>query len=243
MFRLLEVCDVSLSYGKGRGINTIGFQLEPGDRLAVLGANGAGKTTLLKILGTVLNPSEGKIFLHGESFRGNLKSTRQQIGYVPQEIALFSSLTVKQELDFWRDMAPKSINASKVKEIANIIGITELLPRDIKELSGGMKRKVNLAVALLHDPDVLVMDEPTAGIDIQSKLEIMKFLKTWSEKGKIIILASHDMEEIHYLTNKVLILKHGEKQFFGSITEMNESKEESFETLSFSEKVAHLGGW
>ncbi|RKL65991.1 ABC transporter ATP-binding protein [Salipaludibacillus neizhouensis] len=240
---MLEVSDLSLGYGKGKGITNIGFQLEPGDRLAVLGANGAGKTTLLKLLGTVLKPSKGKIFLHGQSFSSNLKITRQQIGYVPQDIALFSELTVKQELDFWRGIAPKRIHASKVDEVAGIIGITDLLHRNINELSGGMKRKINLAVALLHGPDVLVMDEPTAGIDIQSKLEIMKFLKSWSEKGKIIILASHDMEEIHYLTDKVLILKHGEKQFFGSVEEMNQSFNGASEALSFSEKVAQLGGW
>lgn len=218
---MLNVDKASLQYRQGKGIKDISFTIKKGDCLGLVGANGAGKSTLLEIIATVLEAKSGELSLDGENYRTKLDSIRKKIGYVPQDLALFSSLTVYEELAFWHQLSPIPLPKARIDYVASIVGLTEICNMKVEHLSGGMKRKLNLAVALLHEPELLILDEPTVAIDIQSKLEIISFLKEWS-KDKMLIIASHDMEEIEMLCDQLLLLDKGEIQFYGTMTEVVE---------------------
>lgn len=236
---MLSVENVTLQYRHGKGVKEVSFTINRGECLGLVGANGAGKSTLLQIIATVLKASSGEPLLDGESYLTKLDLIRKKIGYVPQDLALFSSLTVYEELAFWHQLSTISLPKARIDYVASIVGLSDMLNMKVEHLSGGMKRKLNLAVALLHEPELLILDEPTVAIDIQSKLEIISFLKEWS-KDKMVIIASHDMEEIEMLCSHLLLLSKGEVQFYGMMEEVSEQVGEGEKRMTMSEKVMRL---
>jgi ABC-2 type transport system ATP-binding protein len=214
---IIEVNNVSKKYGKKLTLHQVSFTVNKGDILGLIGPNGAGKSTILAILATIIKPTTGKALIDGQDAIKHPEKVRKQIGYVPQEIALYPTLTVKDNLKFWAEMAGRRLSKEEIENAADIVHLKEQLHHKVQTLSGGMKRKLNIAVSLLHDPDILILDEPTVGIDIQSKRDITQFIKGLAAKGKTIIYTSHDAHEIEYLCQNIAILNQGKLLFHGTI--------------------------
>lgn len=215
----VEAKNISKYYGRRQVLRDISLAASSGDRVAVLGSNGAGKTTLLEILAGVIKPDQGALVYNGRAAKKFGRGLRRVIGFVPQELALFPKLTINEQLDFWAKVSPETPPAARVEELISLADLGAHTSKKMEQLSGGMKRKLNLIASLLHDPQLIIADEPTVGIDIQSKLEIIEFLKGVGRAGKIMFFSSHSVEEIELLATKVAYLDEGRLLFFGSLNE------------------------
>lgn len=201
----LNVQDVSKRYGRVQALDGVSFCAETAEAIGLWGANGAGKTTLLKaILGLI--PFQGVVQIQGIDVRKQGKTARRFIGYVPQE-AVFYDWSVQATIRFYARL--KKADVGRITPLLEELGLTEHLRKPVPALSGGLKQRLALAIALLADPPVLLLDEPTANLDAQSRRDYLKRLVALRQAGKTILLASHRLEEIEALTNRVLWLERG----------------------------------
>ena len=204
---MLQVEALHKSYGKRSILENITFTLKKGDIVGLVGENGAGKSTLLHVLATLQKPTKGKIILNGMTYHWkSFSQIRKHIGFVPQEVAIWEHLTVEENMLFFEKLSWK--NKSK-EELQNLCLDMKLnrWKEPVHTLSGGMKRKLNLAISLIHEPELLLLDEPTVGIDLKSKQEIAFYLKDLAaKKGMSIIYISHDMDEIMNLCDRVFCI-------------------------------------
>lgn len=209
---LLTVSNLEKSYKKIKAVKGISFNLEQGEVLGLLGPNGAGKSTTISMISTLLKPDAGNIQYNGSDIVKNPKAIQENLGYVPQEIALYPMLTGKENLQFWgRAYGLKGdILKKRIQEVSEVIGIGERLKDKVKTYSGGMKRRLNIGVALLHNPELIIMDEPTVGIDPQSRNHILDTVLELNKQGMTVIYTSHYMEEVEYLCNRICIMDQGE---------------------------------
>ncbi len=210
---LLSVKGLDKKYKTVHAVKGIDFQVNQGEILGLLGPNGAGKSTTISMISTLLKPDGGDILYNNESIIKNPNALKENLGYVPQEIALYPMLTGKENLLFWgRAYGLKGPTLKKaVEEVSHTIGIKDRLKDKVKTYSGGMKRRLNIGVALLHNPELIIMDEPTVGIDPQSRKHILDtVLHLNKEKGMTVIYTSHYMEEVEYLCNRICIMDKGE---------------------------------
>lgn len=214
---VITIENVSKSYGRRKSLQEVSLTIQSGEIYGLLGANGAGKSTLLSILATVTRASSGQIIMNGLDLSKNRKRVREIIGYVPQDIALWEQETVKENLILWSKFAKEKVTEKQLYDLCGIVQIQEKWHEKVSNLSGGMKRKLNIAVALIHNPDILLMDEPTVGIDIQSKFEINQAIRELAGRGKTVVYTTHDMSEVLFLCNKVGILHEGILQFSGTL--------------------------
>jgi len=192
-------------YGKVIALEGVSFNAHPGQAIALWGPNGAGKTTLLKaMLGLV--DFKGKIEIEGYDVARAGKSARRQIGYVPQE-ALFYDLSVQATMEFYARL--KKVERARVASLINRVDLTDHANKPVPALSGGLKQRLALAVALLADPPVLLLDEPTANLDAKARSDYLSLLAALHHEGKTIIFASHRIEEVETLADHVLMLDHG----------------------------------
>lgn len=212
---MLEVKSLSKKYGEKTVFEDLDLSAEAGEIIGLVGENGAGKSTLLKILATLSLPSSGEISLMNQTYRKNEKKLREYIAYVPQDIALFEELTVMENMKFFQELSRKKVSKEDLKALLSSVNLQADQVK-VSNLSGGMKRKLNLAVSLISDPKLLLLDEPTAGIDLRSRIEIGAFLKKLAlEKNILIIYTSHDMNEIEQVCSRVVII--GEDPFYSKI--------------------------
>ncbi|CAD2071395.1 ABC transporter ATP-binding protein [Jeotgalicoccus meleagridis] len=212
---MLEVKSLSKKYGEKTVFEDLELSAEAGEIIGLVGENGAGKSTLLKILATLSLPSSGEISLMNQTYRKNEKKLREYIAYVPQDIALFEELTVMENMKFFQKLSRKKVSKEDLKALLSSVNLQADQVK-VSNLSGGMKRKLNLAVSLISDPKLLLLDEPTAGIDLRSRIEIGAFLKKLAlEKNILIIYTSHDMNEIEQVCSRVVII--GEDPFYSKI--------------------------
>ena len=216
---MIDISNISKRIGKKQLLDGISLSVRKGEIFGLLGANGAGKSTLVSILATVIEPSEGSFSINGRRSDKELKKIRETIGFVPQEIALWEDLTVYDNMRFWSNFSGKDITKERIKELCMAVRLPDRWDMRVSDLSGGMKRKLNIAVSLLHDPDVLLMDEPTVGIDIQSKLEINEYMRELAKAGKTIIYITHDVSEIMHLCDRIGVLRKGKVIYTGTIQE------------------------
>lgn len=209
---LLTVSNLEKSYKKIKAVKGISFNLEQGEVLGLLGPNGAGKSTTISMISTLLKPDAGEIQYNGSDIVKNPKAIQENLGYVPQEIALYPMLTGKENLQFWgRAYGLKGdVLKKRIEEVSEVIGIGERLKDKVKTYSGGMKRRLNIGVALLHNPELIIMDEPTVGIDPQSRNHILDTVLKLNKQGMTVIYTSHYMEEVEYLCNRICIMDQGE---------------------------------
>ncbi|WLD93043.1 ABC transporter ATP-binding protein [Alkalihalobacillus sp. AL-G] len=217
---MIELRNVQKRYKGKKVVRDVDLFIPKGARVGLVGPNGAGKSTLMKMIATLVNPSRGDVLIEGKSFRFKKKAIRKRIGYVPQDIALHSNLTVKDNLKFWAGMAPGKIPNERVDQLLDMVGLTPHVKKRVEKLSGGMQRKLNILIALLHNPDYLIMDEPTVGIDISSKTDIIRFLHHLNP-DKTVLFSSHDLQEIEDLCQFVLVLEEGTLRHFGPIQELH----------------------
>lgn len=216
---LLEVTHVSKQFKTVQAVNDISFNVKKGEILGLLGPNGAGKSTTISMISTLLKPDSGEIIYNGESIIKKPGTIQKQLGYVPQEIALYQMLSGKENLEFWGKAYGLRGKALKeaIVDVSEIIGIKDRLKDKVKTYSGGMQRRLNIGVALLHNPELIIMDEPTVGIDPQSRKHILDtVLRLNKEKGMTVIYTSHYMEEVEYLCNRICIMDKGQIRAVGT---------------------------
>lgn len=203
-------------------VNNIDLQISEGEIFGLLGPNGAGKTTTISILCSLMSPTSGTIKILDFDIDTNLNKIRKLIGVVPQDIALYPMLSAKENLLFFGRMYGMrgATLSDRICELMEIFGLTEKAESAISTFSGGMKRRVNLMAGILHKPKILFLDEPTVGIDVQSKTVILDYLTTLNAGGMTIVYTSHHMEEAQKFCNKVAIIDMGEIIEHGNPTEI-----------------------
>lgn len=212
---MLDVNSLSKSYGKNDILSNISLTIDPGEIVGLVGENGAGKSTLLKVLATLSKPSSGTIALNAIPFDKNVKKVRQMISFVPQEIAIWEEFTVQENMIFFRELSTVKKTKDELRQLCLAMKLDKW-KEPVKRLSGGMKRKLNLAISLIHDPKVLLLDEPTVGIDLKSKNEICVYLqKLAREENVMILFTSHDMDEIKSLCDRILCI--GKDPFYRNL--------------------------
>ena len=219
---ILEVQSLAKNYGDFQAVKGISFNIEEGEIFSLLGPNGAGKTTTISMLSTLYTPTSGDATIGGHSVTKDPMAVRGVIGVVPQDLALYEDLTARENLIFWGQMynlSGKSLNR-RVDEVLEQIGLTDKARNRVKTYSGGMKRRVNIGVGLLHKPRLLFMDEPTVGIDPQSRRAILDTVKDLNKQGMTLLYTTHYMEEAEELSNRVGIIDHGELIAIGSQKEL-----------------------
>lgn len=223
-------------------VDHLNFHIEPGSLYGLLGPNGAGKSTLIAMLCGITKMDKGDIRVGGYSINEHPKKVKELIGYVPQELAIFDNLTVKQNLEYFAGMygLRGKLKKERIEEALKLTGLENRHKDKVKKLSGGMKRRLNLACAILHHPEVLVMDEPTVGIDPQSRNHILKFAKEMNESnGTTIIYTSHYMEEIQNLCDQLLILDEGQEIIKGTKEQVLKSVVDEVAVNITLRKVTH----
>ncbi|MFN8381254.1 MAG: ATP-binding cassette domain-containing protein [Anaerolineales bacterium] len=232
MSNILEVKDLIKNYGDFQAVKGVTFNIEEGEIFSLLGPNGAGKTTTISMLSTLYTPTSGDATIDGHSITKDPMGVRNVIGVVPQDLALYEDLTAKENLIFWGQMyglSGKSLT-NRVDEVLEQIGLTDKAKDRVKTYSGGMKRRVNIGVGLLHKPKLLFMDEPTVGIDPQSRRAILDTVKDLNQQGMTLLYTTHYMEEAEELSTRVGIIDHGELIAIGTQKELTKQVGET-ETL------------
>jgi ABC-2 type transport system ATP-binding protein len=248
---VLEVRNLFKRYGSFEAVKGISFSVRRGEVLGLIGENGAGKSTTLKILAGLIRPDGGEVRYFGKDFDEEMKRI---IGYLPEIDALYDNMTVSEYLNLFADIYDVRADIDGLLERLN------LPDKYISDLSKGMRRKVSIARTLLHDPEVLVYDEPTGGLDPTTSLSIAELLRELAERGKIIVFSAHNMYYVERIADKVVVMKGGKALYFGSLEELIgqntiykveytiDGRKESVklfeveELLDFAEKVRKQGG-
>ncbi|HBH13186.1 MAG: ABC transporter, ATP-binding protein [Clostridiales bacterium 38_11] len=222
---MLEIKNLYKHFNKTKAVDGISFSLGKGEILGLLGPNGAGKSTTISMIATLIKPDEGNIYYKGEDIVKKPRSIQSNLGFVPQEIALYPSLTGMDNLKFWGKtygLKGKELT-NRIEEVSEIIGISDRLKDRVDKYSGGMKRRLNIGSALLHNPELIILDEPTVGIDPQSRNHILDAVKKINQNGSTIIYTSHYMEEVEYLCTRTCIMDQGKIIASGTKDELIES--------------------
>jgi ABC-2 type transport system ATP-binding protein len=198
-------------YGTVEAVKDVSFQVEPGEIFGLLGPNGAGKTTTLRALCTLTTPDAGKIEVSGISVLDNPRVARQRLGYVAQEVALDKVLTGKELLQLQAALyhLPSNLGKQRIETVLDLLGLQEYANKKTGTYSGGLRKRLDLAAGLLHAPDVLVLDEPTVGLDIESRVVVWDFLRQLRAAGTTVVITSHYLEEIDALASSVAIIDRG----------------------------------
>lgn len=220
---MLQVRNVVKRFGDKEAVRGVSFEVGRGESFGLLGPNGAGKSTTISMICGLLEPNEGEIFVAGLNVRGNPADAKRIMGVVPQDIALYPTLSAQENLAFWGAMyglSGKDLRA-RIDEALEIISLTDRQRERIDTYSGGMKRRINIAASLLHRPELLIMDEPTVGIDPQSRNNILETVKRLNnEKAITVVYTSHYMEEVEYLCQRVAIIDQGKLIAQGTLDEV-----------------------
>ncbi|GGP27804.1 ABC transporter ATP-binding protein [Silvimonas amylolytica] len=196
-------------YGDLQALNNVSFNVEEGDFFALLGPNGAGKTTLISILGGLARASSGQVSIMGRDVVADYRDARRAVGIVPQELVFDPFFTVRETLRFQSGYFGLKQNDAWIDEILENLGLTNKANANMRALSGGMKRRVMVAQALVHRPPVIVLDEPTAGVDVELRQTLWAFVRRLNEQGHTIVLTTHYLEEAEELCNRIAMLKQG----------------------------------
>ncbi|MGL5616801.1 MAG: ABC transporter ATP-binding protein [Sarcina sp.] len=239
--KILEVNDLKKSYGNKVAVNNISFYLLEGEILGFLGPNGAGKSTTINILATALKRDGGEISFKGEDISKNIKSYKKSLGVVPQRLALFEDLSAYENVKYFA--AFYGLKGEKLKdrvlESLEMVGLLERKDEMPSTYSGGMKRRLNIACALAHKPEILILDEPTVGIDPQSRNHILESIKKLRDEGTTVIYTTHYMEEVQNICDRVIIVDEGrvieegeiDKIIEKNIDAINENEDKNLENL------------
>ena len=232
---IIKINNVTKNYKNIKALNNISLSINEGELYGLLGVNGAGKTTLLKILSGLTNQTSGDFIVDGFT-NNNMDEIKRIIDISPQESAVAKNLTVLENLKFFQDLYNQK-DDNYLKEIINDLGLNEVINQRAKTLSGGYQRRLSIALGLISKPKILLLDEPTLGLDVIARRELWKIVNKF--KGKItIILTSHYLEEIEALCDRVAILSKGNLLIEGTINEIKEKTNES----SFEEAFVKIVG-
>ncbi|KAB2334553.1 ABC transporter ATP-binding protein [Cytobacillus depressus] len=219
---MLTLSNVKKRFGEHEVVKGITLNIEKGEAFGLLGPNGAGKSTTISMICGLIPYQEGDIFVDGLSVKNNPQLVKKKIGVVPQDIALYPTMSAIDNLIFWGRMYGLKNKEAKTraKEVLELVGLTDRAKDKIATFSGGMKRRINIGAALMHKPELLIMDEPTVGIDPQSRNHILETVKSLNEQGMTVIYTSHYMEEVEFLCKRIAIIDHGQLIASGSKKEL-----------------------
>ena len=222
---MINVSNLRKTFDTIEALKGISFNIPQGECYGLLGPNGAGKTTTISIMSTLIEPNEGEVSIGGYDLKMNPLECKKNIGIVTQEIALYNELSAYDNLLFWGGLynVPKPELLARIDEIVNLLGLTDRKNDKVKTYSGGMKRRINIASALLHRPKVLFMDEPTVGIDPQSRNLIFEVVEKLHKEGMTIVYTTHYMEEAERLCDRIGIIDNGEIIAQGTLDELRTS--------------------
>ncbi|PKV51380.1 ABC-2 type transport system ATP-binding protein [Aquimarina sp. MAR_2010_214] len=221
---MIQVQNLSKSFQNIQAVNDISFTIKKGEIFGFLGPNGAGKSTTLNMMSTILKSDAGTIHIDGKNSNENAKECKHLIGVVPQEISLYEDLSAHKNLLFWGNLygIPSKTLKERIHTTLELIGLLDRKNDLIKTYSGGMKRRINIAAALLHNPKVLFMDEPTVGIDPQSRNHIFEVIETLNKQGMTIVYTTHYMEEVERLCDRIAIIDSGKIIAQGTQSQLKE---------------------
>jgi ABC-2 type transport system ATP-binding protein len=210
--KAIQVQDLHKNFGDVYAVQGVSFDVQAGEIFSLLGPNGAGKSTIISMLSCLLEPTQGDALVMGHSILREQMAVKAAIGVVPQEVALYEDLSARENLNFWGKMYGLRGAAlrQRVDEVLEVIGLTERQKGRVGKFSGGMKRRLNIGIALLHKPRVIIMDEPTVGIDPQSRRNILDNVKELNQQGMTVLYTTHYMEEAQELSDHIAIMDQGE---------------------------------
>lgn len=249
----ISVQHISKNYKDQKALDGIEFEVQKGAIVGLLGPNGAGKSTLMKILTTYLEPSDGTAHVNGHSVAEDKPSVQRSVGYLPEHNPLYTELYVKEYLEF--NASIYGCDKQRIEAVIQQTGLTPESHKKIGQLSKGYRQRVGLATALLHDPEVLILDEPTTGLDPNQLVEIRRLIREVGRE-KTVLLSTHIMQEVEALCDRVIIIDKGKKVLDASMEELNKDQgqiivvafdyrieEPAFNTLSDLENVVNTGGF
>lgn len=239
----IEVMNLKKSFGSLQAVQGVNFVAHQGEILSLLGPNGAGKSTTISMLSGLLTPDNGDALIMGHSITKQPKEAKSKLGVVPQEIALYPDLSARENLVFWGKMygLRGSLLNQRVDEVLQIIGLADRQKDHVGKYSGGMKRRVNIAAALMHQPDVVIMDEPTVGIDPQSRRHILDNVKELNRQGMTVVYTTHYMEEAAELSDHIAIMDQGKIIAYGTHADLIKMVgEQTRIDLTFNAEVADI---
>jgi ABC-2 type transport system ATP-binding protein len=224
MTNVLEVKDLTKKYGDKEALSQVSFQVAEGSCFGLLGPNGAGKSTTMKIITGITESGSGTVRVLGMDNRKEADAIRGQVGYVPQELTLYETLSAYDNLLFFGEMygVRGSDLKQRIAEILEHVGLSDRAKDPVKSFSGGMKRRINIAAALLHRPKLVILDEPTVGIDPQSRNHIFEMIRQLKKEGVTLIYSTHYMEEVEALCDDIAIIDHGKVIAQGSLDRLLE---------------------
>lgn len=219
---MLKILGISKTFGQKQVLRNITLEIKEGDCFGFVGPNGAGKTTLLQLLCGLLTSTSGEIFFQGEKLNGNIRHLRKEMGYVPQEIALYDNLTPLDNLKYFGELygLQKNLIRARSEELLHWIQLEKRKRDKIRSFSNGMKRRINLIAGLLHAPRLLLLDEPTVGVDPQARTLLYKKIETLKAAGTTILYTSHYIPEIERLCNRIAVLDEGRLVALGTKEEL-----------------------
>jgi ABC-2 type transport system ATP-binding protein len=208
---MLTIQHLRKSFGTLVAVDDVSFSVERGTLIGLLGPNGAGKTTTVSMIAGLQTPDRGDVLIDGAKLTGDTDPKKRRIGFVPQDLALYDELSARANLRFFGGLygltgAPLD---QAIRRVLELVGLADRVNDLVKTYSGGMKRRLNLAAGLLHDPDILLLDEPTVGVDPQSRNAIFDNLETLKAQGKALIYTTHYMEEVERLADRIIVVDHG----------------------------------
>jgi linearmycin/streptolysin S transport system ATP-binding protein len=208
---VLEIRNLRKAFGALVAVDGVSFAVESGQLVGLLGPNGAGKTTTVSMVAGLIKADQGQVLVGGRPLAGDADPIKQKIGLVPQDLALYDELTARANLRFFGALYNMSGSALDDAIVAalTLVGLADRASARVKTFSGGMKRRLNLAAGLIHDPDILLLDEPTVGVDPQSRNAIFDNLEELKRRGKALLYTTHYMEEVERLADRVIVIDRG----------------------------------
>ncbi len=216
--KIIEVRDVTKKYGRLKALDSLTLDIYKGEIFGLLGPNGAGKSTFISILTTIAKPTTGDIVAGGYSVTRQAREVKKILGYVPQDIALYPMLSGMDNLKFWAGVygLRGKVRKERILEALSIVRLTDRVKDRVETYSGGMKRRLNIAVSLLNHPEILVMDEPTVGVDVKSRRLIFEAVAQLKKEGRTIIFTSHYIDEMEVACDRLAILSSGKLEAIGT---------------------------
>src|SRR5215212_4904761 len=208
---MLEIRSLRKTFGDLVAVNDVSFGVKAGELVGLLGPNGAGKTTTVSMITGLLRPDHGEVLIAEAPLEGDTDPKKRRIGLVPQDLALYDELSARANLRFFGALYGLSGAAldQAIARTVGLVGLSDRLTDRVATFSGGMKRRLNLAAGLLHDPDILLLDEPTVGVDPQSRNAIFDNLEELKRRGKALLYTTHYMEEVERLADRIVVVDHG----------------------------------